>query len=178
MEVTVRIDGLRELNEALKQLPREVSEKLLDTAVGRGASVVRDEARRRAPIAVDAHFRARGRKTPPGVLRKAVLRARAREVATFFSRTWVVGVRHGKRFQKKDQDAFYWWWVENGHKIVPRHGRAGGTLRSRRVGSHGRVPAYPFLRPAFDARKFDAVEAMRRYLADTIPKAAERLRRR
>lgn len=179
IEIELKVQGLRELNDALKALPRDVSEKLLDRAVGAGAAVVREEVARRAPIAASAHFRARGMKVPPGVLRKAVVAARAKDVATFFSRTWIVGVRHGKRFRKGGQDAFYWWWVENGHKIVSRNGgSARRTIRARRVAASGRVTANPFLRPAFELKKVAAVEAMRAFLEDQIPRAAARVSRR
>lgn len=177
MEIVAKVQGLSELNAALKALPRDVSEKLLNGAVSAGARVIRDETAQRAPIAVEAHFRARGRKTPPGVLKRAIYQVNVKELATFYQRVYRVGVRRGKAQQKSDRDAFYWWWVENGHKIVPRtpKGIFRGTQQSRRNAASTRVSAHPFLRPAFEAKKQAALEAIKAYLTRNIPRAAERV---
>lgn len=178
MDIELKVSGLKELNDALKALPREVSEKLLNGAVAKAAAVIRDETKLRAPIALRAHFNYRGMKAPPGTLRRAVYAVHVKEMDTFFHKLWRVGVRHGRLQQKSQRDAFYWWWVENGHKFVARRGRGLGTIRSRRAAATTRVPAYPFLRPAFEAKKDAAVEALRAYLAEAIPRTAARLNRR
>lgn len=82
-------------------------------------------------------------------------------------------------------DAYYWSWVERGHKYVPRN-----TKVSKRTGkkinwaAHRRaaeleygtatVPAYPFMRPAYESRKADAVDAMTAKLKQLLERNASR----
>jgi hypothetical protein len=51
---TVRIEGLAELNRALRELPQRIANRGLRTAVYAGAKVIRDEARHRAPKAAQS----------------------------------------------------------------------------------------------------------------------------
>ena len=44
------ISGLKELQEALKQLPQNIARNVLRGAVSAGAALVRDEAKRNAPV--------------------------------------------------------------------------------------------------------------------------------
>ena len=50
MEVRIEIKGLREIQRAMLQLPQRLDNKLLNQGLIAGARVVRDEARRRAPV--------------------------------------------------------------------------------------------------------------------------------
>jgi len=67
-----------------------------------------------------------------------------------------VSVRAGKRYRKRDVDAYYWRFVEFGT---------------------AKMAARPFMRPAFEAKKGDALEAIKGRLADRI-KTYERKGRR
>ena len=48
---TVRIEGLAQLDRALRELPQRVANRGLRASVYAGAKVIRDEARARAPKA-------------------------------------------------------------------------------------------------------------------------------
>lgn len=76
-------------------------------------------------------------------------------------------------------DAFYWKFVERGHKFVPRNnnisrrtGRTIGWTAHRRAAEleygTATVPAYPFMRPAYDSKKAAAVDAMTTTLAEQM----------
>ncbi|WP_323142715.1 hypothetical protein [Massilia phyllosphaerae] len=81
-------------------------------------------------------------------------------------------------------DAYYWSWVEKGHKFVPKNTRIG--KRGNKIGwaAHRRAaeleygtasaPAYPFMRPAYDSRKSDAVNAMSLTLKQQLIRNANR----
>ncbi|SFB96635.1 phage protein, HK97 gp10 family [Polaromonas sp. OV174] len=132
-----------------------------------------------------------------------------------------LGVRHGRDLTKKQKtggkhlavtgggrisvryhdDPYYWKWVEQGHKIVPRKagetgatgqtvitytrkGRSGkmvtytrkrGTdsLRARRQGVTGSVPAKPFIGPAAEQGREQAITAMGERLQKELDKAAQ-----
>lgn len=82
-------------------------------------------------------------------------------------------------------DAFYWSWVEKGHKFVPKNtkvskrtGRKIGWAAHRRAAEleygTATVPAYPFMRPAYDSRKVSAVDAMTKKLQEQLERNATR----
>lgn len=93
---------------------------------------------------------------------------------------YLVTVRSGT---SASPGAYYWRWVENGHKFVPpnrnvsaRTGRTVGWAAHRREAQrvadlefgNKRTRAYPFMRPAYEGRKKDAVDLMTRTLAEQI----------
>lgn len=46
----VGLEGMKELNKALKQLPDKLQERAIKNAMADGARAIRDEAKRRAPV--------------------------------------------------------------------------------------------------------------------------------
>jgi HK97 gp10 family phage protein len=147
--IEIKVQGLAELRNALARLPQNVGRNALRGAVNAGAKAIADEVRDRSPV-------------DTGTLRRAVYRKQIRELSGPVRQTFFVGVRHGKRYQnvkagKKtvNMDAWYWRFIEFGTR---------------------RMPARPFLRPAFDAQKMAAIEAIRAYLARRIPLEAAKLR--
>lgn len=154
----VNIQGFEKLQKALKELPSNVGRNVLRGAVGAAAAVIRKEAQTRAPVytgdVADGH-------PPPGTLKRAIYQKQIRELSTNFRQIFYVGARHGKKYQNQgkkgnlSQDAFYWRFVEF------------GTVK---------MQSKPFLRPAFEAKKNDAIEAMRTYMETRIAKEADKLK--
>lgn len=81
--------------------------------------------------------------------KKAIYVKRIREEVTFTREAYAVGVRFGKREQQKDRDAFYWRWIEFGTKFKA---------------------ARPFIRPAFESKKFEALQRIKEKLIERIEK--------
>jgi HK97 gp10 family phage protein len=130
------IAGLDQLARALRELPPAIERKRLSKPVSDGAALIRDEARRLAPQAVEV---GKG-DAPAGTLKKAILLARI--PGNRLTATYAVWVRHGKKFQHMGKkgingDAFYWTFVEFGTS---------------------RMDAQPFMRPAFETRKNQALD--------------------
>lgn len=159
---TVQIKGLAELNRALAELPPRLARNVLRGSVAAGAAVIRQEAKERAPRyageVVAGH-------PPPGTLKRAIYSAQARRLSSLLEQVYHVGVVSGKRAKVgkaksgkaksgKSKDAYYWRFVEF------------GTVK---------MAAKPFLRPAFEAKKLEAVEAIRRYMAERIAREANQL---
>lgn len=147
--VSVRVEGLRELSRALRELPVRIARNDLQAATMAGAAVIRNEARLHAPVYTGKVSEGH---PPPGTLRKAIVSKAIAELSTNTKRVAYVVVRHGKRFQhvgKKNinRDAYYWRFVEFGTK---------------------KMSARPFMRPAFEAKKREAVEAIKARLAERI----------
>lgn len=135
MAGSIRIEGLRELEIRLKQLPQRVAAKALYSALMAGAEVIRKDAVNRAP-------------EDTGKLKRNIVKRREKTLPGL-SANVVVGVRKkGKR--NNPQNAFYWRFFEFG--------------TSRR-------PARPFLRPAFEAQKEEAVARIAGKLRQRIEQA-------
>lgn len=169
---TVEIQGLRELLQTLRTLDDKIQKRILRRAVYAGAKVVKDEVVEKAPVAAAPHKRG-GRLVQPGTLKRAALHKWARELSDGRNQAYVVTFRRGKQYQsvgKKgvDKDAYYWPWVEYGHKVVARKGKAGGTLRSRRGAARAVVAPRPFFEPAYRAALEPAQRAMEGRLSELL----------
>ena len=155
----IRIEGLDQLARALRALPDRVARNGLRAAVYAGAKVIRDEARLKAPVATGDLG---PNQPPPGTLKRSIIMKQIPELSSAQKQTFFVTVRHGKKYRKQgkkgnlSQDAWYWRFVEF------------GTVK---------MSARPFLRPAFDLKKHDALSAIKTRLAQRIEQAVQELRK-
>lgn len=108
-----------------------------------------------------------------------------------------LGVRHGNDLSSKQKaaskqlyvngkgrisvryvdDPYYWRWVEQGHRIVARaDSRAGKNVsrRARRAAATGKVDAKPFIGPALEQGKTEAINAMDARLQRELAKAQKK----
>jgi HK97 gp10 family phage protein len=150
MSNVLYIKGLDKLAAALRDMPKNIASNRLSKPVSDAAALVRDDAKRRAPVRT-------------GKLKNAIVVAKDRTGNTQIAR-YVVAVRHGRKFQKgarigrrgatrkNDQDAFYWTFVEFGT---------------------AKMAAHPFLRPAFEANKSVALTMIVRGIADGVEAEAK-----
>ncbi len=168
--VTVRVEGLQELAEALTQIiPRNMQGNALQAALAAGARPIVAEAKALAPV-------------DTGTLRRAIYSFRNSD-STPENQIRSIGVRSGRRYQakgkRKNQDAYYWKWVEFGHRIGTRKtGYLKKTNRPQGKGgtSSGMVPARPFLRPAFESEKNQALDSIVDGLRDALAKGIKEAR--
>jgi len=145
--MTYRMSGFTEIEGWLQALPEKVGERALRSAANAGATVIKDEVVLRAPQS-------------SGRLKRAVYQKHIDERSGETNQTYFVGVRQGTKTAagRKDlaNDAFYWRFVEYGTS---------------------KKPAEPFIRPAWESRSLDAVEAMRERLREKVTEAiAEMIR--
>jgi len=84
-----------------------------------------------------------------GVLRNSIYSARIRELSSPEQVTYFVGSRKGKRYQAKQADGWYFHMVEF------------GTVK---------MPAQPFMRPAFETYKNSAEEEIKKQLLRGVEK--------
>lgn len=163
----IKVEGLRELRQALiTTIPREMQGKVLQRALAAGTKLIVEDAQTRAPV-----------KT--GRLSRAIYATRDSRNSSGIYEARVVTVRRGKKFQKTNRDAYYWKFIEFGHRTGARKGQYLQKLDGRR--SHGRavkatgfVAARPFMRPAFEAKKYQALEAIQKRLRIEIDRAAKK----
>jgi HK97 gp10 family phage protein len=139
--VTVSVDGLRDLGERMKALSEDMNKKIGRAGVAAGAGLIARAAKVKAPV-------------DTGNLRKNIITKRIPPGESALTSEYIVTVRQGKLTQKQRakglQDAFYGRFVE--------HGTA-------------KMPAKPFLRPAYDENKEKAVEAIKERIAARLTKA-------
>jgi HK97 gp10 family phage protein len=170
--VVAEIKGLRELERDLKILRESFGVKtggVILRGLSAGAKLIVKDAKRRAPkrdpsgLLVERQARARaqgktkGRRQRGDIGRSfALIRNNIVQYKVAADRpTVVVRVRNaghtrvnGKiRFLRPGTSPGYWWWVEFGTS---------------------KMPARPFLRPAFESQKLAAVLEMRRHMQDEI----------
>lgn len=142
--ITVKVEGLRELGEAMRDLSREVQFKVSWAATGAGALIIKKQAIINAPRYPKAH-KLEGVVVPPGNLKKNIVTKKYTK--TSYTAEHIVVVR-GKR-----KDAF-----------AARYGRLVeyGTVN---------FAPEPFMRTAFDQEKGFAIGKIKEKLADGIAKA-------
>lgn len=143
--VTVKIEGLSELGRALKALGDDVVLKTSRIATRAAANIIRDNAKRNAPVRT-------------GALKDAIGVRRDTKLSTPGYEVMGVGVFKltGKaKGAHKDEvsPAFYWRFVEF------------GTVK---------MSAKAFLRPAYDQSKTEAVDALVDVLGKGIERASKR----
>lgn len=156
--ISVKIDGLKELQKALEQLPKEIQGRPLRSAVSAAAKVVVDDVKSRVPVG------------ETGNLKTAVYRYRSRRNSATGRETFFVGIRQGKAQYK---DTAY----------NRRKGRVGKSYKTAGEAYYWRflefgtakMQARPFLRPAFEAQKSRAVEVMKERLGKAIQTQAKKL---
>lgn len=147
MNSTIKVEGFKELAEALRELPERVAKNTLRRAVSSGAAIIRNEARVLAPV-------------DTGEMRKDIQIKRERDTKGIFSASYSVFVRSGKksrlsgRARNIQKDSFYWRFVEFGT---------------------AKMNAHPFMRPAFQHKKDQALNQIKETLDAGIQKTANEL---
>lgn len=139
--VSVKVEGLRELGERMRGLSEQVNNRIARAATAAGAVVIRNAAQAKVPV-------------DTGNLKKNIIVKRLPKGESSLTSEHIVTVRQGKLTKKqKDkglEDAYYGKFVEYGT---------------------AKMPARPYLRPAFDQNKEKAVEAIKDRIKKRIEKA-------
>jgi homoserine dehydrogenase len=152
--------------DTVNQVKNSIDEPALRAVGFAGAEVFREEAKRNA----QSHIKT-------GTLWRSIIVKRAEEQSDGgMKQVYIVTTRKG-RFG--GEDAFYSRFVERGHKFVPKNknvskktGRTIGWAAHRRAAEleygSSTVPAYPYMRPAYEAKKGSAVDAMTEKLKEQL----------
>jgi HK97 gp10 family phage protein len=164
-DTEVRIAGLKELLQGLQELPQELEKKAIYAALGGAARVVRDRAIDLAPEVDASHPMVQTGRRNPGTIKRAIRASRSkinkgqRGMYEMIIRVKPLKQKIRNKFKQttgragKDNpnDPYYWWWVEFGTS---------------------KMPAKPFLRPAFSQTKQEQLEIMRKRMASSLARLA------
>lgn len=153
----VRIDGLDDLKRKFAALPRAMRVRVLRNALTAGARVIRDYAKRNAPVlrTPETPYRAKGTLKKAIRVRTSKRDRAARDVGVFVN---VKPLPKGQGGAKNPRDPYYWRWQEFGWTPASR----SSTKRTRRLsvkrGEARKIPGKRFLRDAA-AKITDALPA-------------------
>jgi HK97 gp10 family phage protein len=131
----VKMTGVRELGEKLQFLASEVQDKIGRRATNAGAQVIRESAKRRAPVA-DEDYEVRGITVRAGNLPEKIVVKRVRPTETPLASEHLVVVLAGAK-----------------------HGYASRVGALQEFGTV-KMQAQPFMRPAFDEDGPKAADAI------------------
>jgi HK97 gp10 family phage protein len=124
--IEAKVHGIPELKAALASIVPKLRRRALRNALAAGARLVRDAARKEAPV-LKPEFKVPYRK--PGTVRKAIsvrtskIARRAGDVGVFVN---VRPAKAGQRGARSPLDPFYWQWLEFGTQKM----RSFGFLRA------------------------------------------------
>lgn len=137
--IRAEVQGLRELGEKIRQLDTDLRTGLLRASTGVAANSIRKEVEHRAPVRT-------------GRLKRAVFVSRITRQSNDWQQTFAISVRKGKRYQNftlkfgknkgqtVNMDAYHARFIEFGTR---------------------KMKAQPFVRPAFEAKRDDAIQAFK-----------------
>lgn len=160
MAESLRIEGLTQLNATLRALPERLEKNVVLGALRAAAQVIRKDAMARVPVLQNPHPNRK-----PGTVRRAITVRRSRTTKNSvyvgvagLSRKSIAafkasGAQNGA---VNPDDPYYWIFLEFGT---------------------AKMPAKPFLRPAFEAKKFEALRRFEEYLKKRLVKEALKLAR-
>lgn len=163
-----RIEGLGELRRAFDALDAEVRQRAARRIVMAGAAVLRKEARAivqregliRTRALINNIVVKRERRAPPDTEQYHLGVRHGRALGRKASRYLTVG-RAGRVVVRRMNDPFYWRFLEFGHKIIPRASKANrASITVRRRNPTHFVEPTPFIRPALENKKLEALDAM------------------
>lgn len=146
------LKGGKELQEFLNQLPVKLENNVMKSALRAGARVIADEAKVLVPVG------------DSGKLRESIrvsVRSRKGRVSA--------SAKAGNK------EAFYYNWIEYGtaaHEIRPKNGKSlfFSGLFSELI-DHPGARAKAFMRPAFDNKASEAIQAVGRMIGKRLNKA-------
>lgn len=147
--VEVQVKGLKELADALKQMPEKLAGQALGASVKAGADLIKNQAQANARAAF---------KDASGATEKSIVSYR-KKGSTQTDITYQVGVTLQKR------------WPRPGGKKLPAY-----WWRFKEFGTR-KMPATPFLRPAWDGRSGEALAMIKRMLEKAVEVAATQVPR-
>jgi len=159
------------IRETVEQAREGVSEEALRATGFSGAELFRAEAKRNAA----------GNAKTWNLYNNIIIKRLEEDCNGAERQVYLVTVRAGK---KGPAGAFYWRFVERGHKFVPRNkkvskksGKKMGWNAHRLAAEleygNATAPAYPFMRPAYHTKRQSAVDAMTKTLAEQIKRNLE-----
>lgn len=165
-----RMSGLGELRSAFAGIRDDMRLRVSRAMVAGAGGVLRKEARNLAQAqglkmtgALIRNIVIKREKTPDGVAQVNLGVRHGRSMGKNAPRRLVVA-KNGRVVSAVIDDPFYWWFLEKGRNVYHGDGK-------RRRGIRANVEATPFIAPALENKRAEALDAMANRLAAAIRKA-------
>ncbi len=159
----------------LQELGFDMERKIIRSGVSAAANVFKKKVIELAPVQAKPK-----RGVVPGRLKKAIYTKRARDSKNGIEH-YFVGVRQGQQAASRkggNVNAYYWRWVEQGHRIIPRGAKITGGRRTKALkrsrfdaSGGGRTKPAWFIRNAFNQVQPQALDAFNSKVQQRIDKA-------
>lgn len=182
--ISFEVQGLKELEQALLEIGQAASAKALFPALMAAGLPIQKEAEKLAPISDAPHYRykkvkaAKVAKTGNKIVDKY---NRLQAVAAVKGKKERILVQPGnlrKNISRKRLKGKKYADITNGDAFVGVSWR-GNAFYGRFIEfGTSKYPAKPFLRPAFDAKKEEALTIFKQKLADNIEKQRQKIAQR
>lgn len=156
--VEIQVTGLKELREKLLGLTPKLGGEILASALGSATTVIKSDAKRRAPLAEKSYWLNLG-SGQKALAYRGWLRDQIIQKRTSSTRTRAESIVTVRKAKGASRPAFFWAFIEYGHfarKSKPVRGSAR-ALRSKEGGDVW-IPAHPFMRPAFSSQQQAAIK--------------------
>lgn len=149
--IEAKVTGIPELKAALRAIPDKLRKQALRNSLAAGARVVRDDARRNAPVLAASDPAVKQGRRKPGTLKKAIvvrtskIARKAGDVGVFVNVRPAKGalIRGGKVVRAKQRganspnDPYYWRWVEFGRQARAAVAERLRVARNKKLGTKG-----------------------------------------
>ena len=137
--IEAKIQGLKELDNILATMTRQVQGRALRQSANAGAQVIKKEARSLVPV-------------DTGLLRRNIIVARSRRNSRPGKETYNITIREGKKAKRgpNGRSAFYGYFIERGTSKKSARPFLRPALQSKQ-------------REALDAFKLKMMETLRKY---------------
>lgn len=177
MKETMRLEGFKELDDALKELPRATGRNCIRRALGRAAAPIVAEAKAMAPA-----------RPGSGKLKEAIIFTKVKFTGGNAGKQAFAEAMRAGRTREEAVDALKeanLAAAEEAGGAVPISG-IGKVAIDYKIAWYAHFVEYgtikmtpkPFLRPAWEQGKYQAAEAIRDTLKDEIGKAVARIARK
>jgi len=144
-----QVTGLSDLEKRLEDFPDRIARNILAGAIRAGAVVIQNEARQLAPASAEDHYLGKGSRRV--LIKAGELKRKGVKVRLAPRKSRTTPIEYWVYVSKRN-----WYWK------FPEFGTS-------------KMPAQPFMRPAFEKMKEIAVERIREYLAARIVKEAAKI---
>lgn len=158
--MSTRIEGLGELRHAFRRVAQDMQQRTSRQMVASAGGVLRKEARTLAQQqglkltgALIKNIAIKRERTPQGVTQYHLGVRHGKDLGNNAAKKLVLNPKTGRITSVYINDPFYWWFLEKGRNVYRGDGK-------RRRGVKRRVEATPFLAPALQNKKAEAIEAM------------------
>jgi HK97 gp10 family phage protein len=159
----VKVTGLKELQEAMQQLPARVERNILSGAIAAGTRVILAETKARAPTSdIKTALQSKQKKGRKGEVIREIYINPKRGDNPFYARFFEFGTAS--------------YYVGTGRTVggpysIPKQPgklKIGEDFVSGQV-THPGIKPQPFMRPAFDVKSEEAIRTMAAYIKVRLP---------